>query len=98
MDIDKKPKNLKVFFIKLISISVAIIIIINVLFNLLISNIKYFDTLMSLTELENRRVLADELRNDLKDLLKKDYIINKEDRILIYNFYKKIKSEFEEVK
>ena len=49
-----KDKNLKIFIIKLISISIAIIIIINVLFNLIISNVKFIDTLTSLSELETR--------------------------------------------
>ena len=40
-----KKENLKVFFIKLIAITVAVIITINILFNLIISDkIKYFDT------------------------------------------------------
>ena len=95
---EKNQNNLKVFLIKLISISLAIIIIINVLFNLLTSNIKYFDTLVSFQELENRREYGERLRNDLNDLLKKDYIIKEEDRILLYKLYKKLKSEFESVK
>jgi len=35
---DPKTKDLKIFFIKLISISIAIIIVINVLFNLITSS------------------------------------------------------------
>ena len=93
-----KDKNLKVFIIKLISISIAIIIIINVLFNLIISNVKFIDTLTSLSELETRREHADKLRDNLNDLLKKDNIIEEEDKILLYNLYQKLKSEFEEIK
>ena len=93
-----KDKNLKIFIIKLISISIAIIIIINVLFNLIISNIKYIDTLQSFSELETRREHADKLRDNLNDLLKKDHIIEEEDKILLYNLYQKLKSEFEEIK
>jgi len=97
MDKNTNPKNLKIFFIKLISISIALIIVINVLFNLMISNIKYMDVLVSLTELETRREYADNLRDDLNDLLKKDKILKEEDKILLYKLYKKIKTEFEEV-
>tara|TARA_B100001123_G_C15314644_1_gene1025673 strand:- start:1826 stop:2113 length:288 start_codon:yes stop_codon:yes gene_type:complete len=93
-----KGKNLKIFFIKLISITVAIIIIINVFFNLVVSNVGFIDKLTSLSELDNRREQADKIRSDLNDLLKKDNLINKEDRILLYNLYKKLKSEFEEIK
>ena len=93
-----KSKNLKVFFIKLISITIAVIISINVLFNLLISDkIKYLEPLFSLTELENRKYYRDKIREDLNELLKKDEIIKKEDRILLYNFYKKFESEFKEI-
>ena len=93
-----KEKSLKVFFIKLISISIAIIIIINVLFNLIITNVEFINKIASFTELETRREHADQLRDSLNDLLKKDNIIKKEDNILFYKLYKKLKSEFEEVK
>ena len=93
-----KSKNLKVFFIKLISITIALIISINVLFNLLISDkIKYLEPLFSLTELENRKYYRGKIREDLNELLKKDEIIKKEDKILLYNLYKKLESEFKEI-
>ena len=93
-----KSKNLKVFFIKLISITIALIISINVLFNLLLSDkIKYLEPLFSLTELENRKYYRGKIREDLNELLKKDEIIKKEDRILLYNLYKKLESEFKEI-
>jgi len=93
-----KEKNLKIFFIKLISVSVAIIIIINVLFNLIISNVDFLEKAMSLSELENRREQGEKIRDGLNDLLKKDNIINEEDRILLYKLYNKLKSEFEDIK
>ena len=93
-----KSKNLKVFFIKLIAITIAAIISINVLFNLLISDkIKYLEPLFSLTELENRKYYRDKIKEDLNELLKKDEIIKKEDRVLLYNLYKKLESEFKEI-
>jgi hypothetical protein len=93
------PKNLKIFFIKLVSIFIAIIITINVLFNLIISDkMKSFDILFSLSELENRRDYGNKLRNNLNELLKKDDIIKEEDKILLYKLYQKLKSEFEEIK
>ena len=99
MDNNKNPKSLKIFFIKLISIFIATIIAINVLFNLIISNkMESFDILFSLTELENRRDYGNKLRNNLNELLKKDDIINEEDKILLYKLYQKLKSEFEEIK
>tara|TARA_Y100000590_G_scaffold468191_1_gene649920 strand:- start:1137 stop:1424 length:288 start_codon:yes stop_codon:yes gene_type:complete len=92
-----KDNNLKIFFIKLISITIAIIIIINVLFNLVISNVGFIEKLVSFSEVENRKEHADELRNDLNKLLEKDSIIKEEDRILLYKLYKKLKSEFKEI-
>ena len=93
-----RTENLKVFFIKLISIAIVVIISINVLFNLIISNkIEYLDVLFSLTELENRRDYGNKFRDNLNELLKKDNIIKKEDKILLYNLYKKLKSEFKDI-
>ena len=99
MDNNTNPKNLKIFFIKLISIFIATIIAINVLFNLIISDkMESFDILFSLTELENRRDYGNKLRDNLHNLLKKDHIIKEEDKILLYRLYQKLKSEFEEIK
>jgi len=92
------PKTLKVFFIKLIAITIAIIISINVLFNLLISDkMKYLEPLFALTELENRKLHGDKIRGDINKLLKKNEIIKKEDRALLYKLYKKIESEFKDI-
>jgi len=99
MDNNTNPKNLKIFFIKLISIFIVTIIVINVLFNLIISDkMEYFDILLSLTELENRRDYGNQFRSNLNELLKKDEIIKEEDKILLYKLYQKLKSEFEEIK
>ena len=99
MDNNTNPKSLKLFFIKLISIFIATIIAINVLFNLIISDkMKSHDILFSLTELENRRDYGNKLRDNLNELLKKDDIIKEEDKILLYKLYQKLKSEFEEIK
>ena len=93
----KNSKNLKIFFIKLVSIVVAVIIIFNVLFNLLISNSKYLNALLSLSELENRRALANNFRDEIGELLEKDNIIKKKDKILLYKLYEKIRLEFKDI-
>ena len=93
----KNSKNLKIFFIKLISIVLAVIIIFNVLFNILISNSKYLNALLSLSELENRRALANDFRDEIEELLEKDNIIKKKDKILLYKLYEKIRLEFKEI-
>ncbi len=94
-----KTKNLKVFFIKLISISIAIILIIHTLFNLLLSErFKQINSLLLLTNVENRQEYGDKLRESLNDLLEKDNLIYEEDKVLLYKLYKKLKSEFEDIK
>ena len=93
-----KNQNLKLFFIKLISISLAIVFIINILFNLIVADkFKSINFLLSISELETRKELRNEMRNDIEQLLKKENLINEEDKILIYKLYQKIKSEFEEI-
>ena len=75
-----QKSNLKVFFIKLLSISFAIILVINVLFNLIISDkLENLNTLLSLDELENRRELGNQIRQDLQGLLEKDNLIKIEE-------------------
>ena len=99
MENNTNKNNLKIFFVKLFSISIAIIIIVNVLFNLIVSDkIKHLDILLSLDDLENRRELGEQIRQDLQSLLEKDNLINKEDKILLYKLYQKIKLEFEDIK
>tara|TARA_B110000196_G_C20979359_1_gene582582 strand:- start:505 stop:801 length:297 start_codon:yes stop_codon:yes gene_type:complete len=96
---NNKSSDFKTFFIKLISIALAIIVVVNVLFNLIVADkIKHLDTLLSLSELENRRGYGIQLRNNLINLNKKEQIIKKEDKIILYNLYKKLKSEFENIK
>ena len=93
-----EKNNFKSFFIKLISICFAIIIVLNILFNLIISDkFEQLNVLLSLNELENRRELGNEIRNDLNSLLKKDKLFNDEDKILIYKLYQKVKLEFKDI-
>ena len=96
MDEKNKKGNLKIFFIKLISVSLAIIFIINILFNLIVA--EKFQMMFSISELETRRELGDKMRDNIKEMLEKDNLIKKEDKILLYKLYQKIKSEFEDIK
>ena len=93
-----ETNNLKKFFIKLISITLAIIVAFNIIFNLIFAD--KFDNLsriLSLNEKENIAHLKDKLRSEIKKSLDKDYILNQEDKILLYKFYHKIKNEFKEI-
>ena len=98
MSESNKNHSLKIFFIKLISISLAIVFVINILFNLIVADkFKSVGLLLSIDELETRRELGNKIRDDIEQVLKKDHIIKKEDKLLIYKLYQKIKSEFKDI-
>jgi len=91
-------KNLKIFFIKLISITISVIIIINVVFNLLLADkFEKIDSLLSLDKSKFRNDLRDKIRNEIRNGLEKDNILNQEDKILLFKLYKKIKKEFADI-
>tara|TARA_B100001179_G_scaffold165755_1_gene121924 strand:+ start:544 stop:852 length:309 start_codon:yes stop_codon:yes gene_type:complete len=95
---NNKNQNLKIFFIKLVSISLAIVFVINILFNLIVADkFKSVGLLLSIDELETRRELGNKIRDDIEQVLKKEHIIKKEDKLLIYKLYQKIKSEFKDI-
>tara|TARA_Y100000817_G_C16757396_1_gene499954 strand:- start:26 stop:334 length:309 start_codon:yes stop_codon:yes gene_type:complete len=94
-----RPNNLKSFFIKLISISIAVIIIINVIFNLVLSErIEKVDKILSIFEMNERKNLKNKVLSELDKNLDKENLIEQEDKIIIYKAYKKILKEFEDLK
>lgn len=93
-----QKKNLKIFFIKLTSITFAVIIIINVIFNLIFADkLEKLDQILSLDKSKFRSEMREKIRNEIRDGLAKDKILNEEDKLLLFNLYKKIKSEFQEL-
>ena len=89
---------MKHFFIKLISITFAIIIVLNVVYNLVFSDhLDGIKNLLSLSDNEVRRDLREKLREEAKTALEKENIINQEDKVILYKLYNKIKKEFETV-
>jgi len=95
---ENRPNNLKSFFIKLISISFAIIIIVNVIFNLILGDrIEKIDKILSIFEMKERKNLKDEFMSELNKNLQKKDMIDKEDKIILLKVYKKIKKEFDEL-
>ncbi len=93
-----QKNNLKIFFIKLASVTFAVIIIINVIFNLIFADkLEKLDQILSLDKSKFRSELREKVRNEIRDGLAKDKILNEEDKILLFNLYKKIKSEFQEL-
>ena len=93
-----ETNNLKKFFIKLISVTLAIIVAFNIIFNLIFADkLDNLSRILSLNEKENIDQVKDKLRLEIKKALDKDHILNQEDKILLYKFYIKIKNEFEEI-
>ena len=89
-------KNLKIFFIKLISISIVILIMINLIFNLFIAErLEKIDKILLLNKSMFRNEMKEKIRNELTDGLNKEHMIAEEDKILMYKIYLKIKKEFE---
>ena len=90
--------DLKKFFIKLIAITFAIIVVINVTYNLIFAEkFENINKLLSLNNKENIELIKDKIRLEIKKGLLKDNIINEEDKVLFYKFYMKIKNEFQEI-
>ena len=90
--------DLKKFFIKLIAITFAVIVIINVTYNLILS--EKFETINKLLSLNNKanvELIKDKIRLEIKKGLLKDKVMNEEDKVLFYKFYLKIKNEFQEI-
>ncbi len=92
------PNNLKTFFIKLISITFAIIIIINVTYNLILADkLESINSLLQLNKKENIELIKNKVRLEIERGIKKDKILNEEDKILLYKLYKKLRKEFSEI-
>lgn len=94
---------LKVFFIKLIAITISIIIIINTLFNIFFADkFEVVQRIISLNKPENFDHLTIILRTaaikQIQTELKKDKILTAEEVDLINKFSEKIKKELEKSK
>tara|TARA_Y100000591_G_scaffold168684_1_gene145469 strand:+ start:197 stop:475 length:279 start_codon:yes stop_codon:yes gene_type:complete len=89
----KSESNLKIFFVKLIAITFSLIVIINVFYNVFLSDT--LDVLNKLSSLdkETAEMIKDKVRSELKSGLEKDKILSDEDALLIKKFIKKISSE-----
>ena len=96
-NIELNPKkSLKIFFIKLISISIAIVIIFNLIFNLIFAErLDKIDKILLLDKSQFRNEMKNKIRDELSDGLKKENMIAEEDKILLYKIYIKLKKEFD---
>ena len=98
MSDNRNQTDLKKFIIKLVAVTFAIIVVINVTYNLIFADkLENINKLLLLNKKENIESLKDKIRSELKQGLEKDQILHKEDKILIYKFYLKIKNEFKDI-
>ena len=98
MSQDNNKTDLKKFFIKLFAITLSIVIIINITYNLIFAKqFENINKLLSLSNKEGIELIKDKIRLEIKEGLSRDKIINDEDKILFYKFYLKIKNEFQEI-
>ena len=88
--------NMKIFLIKLVSISIAIVIVINLIFNLIFSErLEKIDKILSFNSSNERYEIKEKIRKELSDGLQKENMIAEEDKILLYKIFLKLKKEFE---
>ena len=94
----RSQTSLKIFFIKLISISIVIVIVINLIFNLIFAErLEKIDKILLLNKSQFRNELKEKIRKELNDSLKKEQSIYEEDKILLYKIYLKLKKEFQDL-
>ena len=95
---NSSQKNLKIFFIKLISVSIVILIMINLIFNLFIAErLEKIDKILLLNRTEYRNEIKEKIREELNSGLNKENLIYEEDKILLYKLYQKLKKEFQDI-
>ena len=98
MNEDNDKASLKKFFIKLIAITFSIIVVINITYNLIFAEkFDNIDKLLSLSDKESVELIKNKIRSEIKKGLLKDKIINDEDKVLFYDFYQKVRKEFQEI-
>ena len=98
MNKDNNKSDIKKFLIKLAAITFAIIVIINVTYNLIFAEkLENINKLLMLNNKESIDNVKDKIRLEIEKGLNKDNILNEEDKILLYKLYLKIKNEFKEV-
>ena len=87
-----KDNNLKFFFIKLVSISIAIILIINFLFNMILSErLDKIDQILNLNDRDTRFEIRNQIRKEIEKSLSKENLISEQDKILLFKLYLKPK-------
>jgi hypothetical protein len=94
---DQKIKyDIKIFLIKLISITISVIVIISFVYNTIFAEkIEKIFKLLELNKKENIEILKSKVRSEVNKAISKDKILDIEDAKLLKKFYNKIKEEIE---
>lgn len=56
------------------------------------------ENINTFSDKQGRKELVNKLRKEMRKGLEKEYLLNEDDRILIYNFFNKLQSEINSVK
>lgn len=90
----KLNPNLKIFFIKLISIFLFFILLISFTYNLILADkIEFLSKIASITQKKELEKLKSKIKKEIEISLQKDRIINEEDAKLIRDFIEKISKD-----
>tara|TARA_B100000579_G_C22083978_1_gene511515 strand:- start:158 stop:454 length:297 start_codon:yes stop_codon:yes gene_type:complete len=90
----KDKSNIKNFLIKLAAITFAIIVVINVSYNLILADkFEAINKIMNISEKENIESIKDKIRSEIRSGLEKEKVLKEEDAKLLNKFYKKLKNE-----
>jgi len=88
--------EIKKFLIKLAAVTISIIIIINVTYNLIFADkLKTLNLIFSLNEKENVELIKGKIRKEINRGLEKENMISIEDKKILFKLYNKLKKEFE---
>lgn len=100
-DKTESKKTLKVFFIKLISVSIVTVIVINLIFNLIFAErLEKIDKILLMSgesKNQTRNEIKEKIRKELTKGLQNQNLISEEDKILLYKLYIKLKKEFQDL-
>ena len=90
----KENFNIKHFLLKLVAITFAIIIVINVTYNLILADkIEGINKILQISKKENITFAKEKIRSEIESGLEKENILNDKDAKLLLKFYKKLKKE-----
>tara|TARA_Y100000590_G_scaffold403221_1_gene489689 strand:+ start:959 stop:1264 length:306 start_codon:yes stop_codon:yes gene_type:complete len=92
----ENKSEIKKFLIKLAAVTISIIIIINVTYNLIFADkLETLNLIFSLNERENVELVKEKIRKEINRGLEKENMISDEDKKILIKLYNKLKKEFE---